>query len=1350
MKTFKFFSLFFFILSSLFLSAQVDKVKYLLSYNNDSCYYDAFIVIEEGSATEVYHRFQLGGVFNIVVPFGTEISIVRSYMPLLNNANYNGTVPLDWNFIGGYYDYPAVNPQERFCSIYPSQSPFAQYNNLFQSDTVKIFSIKIDTFIFDDSMRIWDNESDPKETQLSNGVAFKNGISIGSGNNIYYGNFPVTPATKPSIVDLSNPSSIQLDINHANQCGSPYNYNWSGPNGFTSTTKEILISNAQPLNNGPYCCFITNSIGKIDTLCIDICKLGCSTIIDTTFCSPGVLILDSGIQGSTWQESASNPAGAVVSNLGDGLVEITFGGAASGLYTLYYNDGGFVGFMKINVPQTSQLVYTGPRRICQGSTTTVSPSTGGVWTSSNPIVALVSNTGIVTTLSQGTATLTYASSNGCSRNLLPALIVDPVPIVLITGPSEICIGETTTLSPTTGGTWTSTNPAVANVTNSGAVTGVSNGTVQFVFTASGSQCTSSTETITVGNIDMDLVSYTICAGDTIDLIPAVGDWSSSDPNIVQLLPGYKAVGISSGDALITVSLNNSCFTSSNWENLKVNPIPTTTLSTLEVCLGGIVSIAPFGGGTWQSSNNTIATINNQGHITTLAPGKVTFKYTKLATGCMSDQKDTLTIVAGPSVAITGPSQLCIGEITTLSPNSGGTWISSNTAVATVTNNGIVTAVSKGDANFVFTEVATFCVSNRTTNISVGDYSLIKYDTLGLGNLIALDTLIPGAWTSSDTSVVKILDNHTAIGMKQGDALLYFKDGTNIACGDKKIFVHVVAKSTKVIGYTFRDVNNNEIYDLNIDTPLPNFPVTNLTLGNTIYSDQNGFFEIRIEQDEQLIIDAPYGKWDSIQVNRLVKFESSNNDIVFVGFYPTPLVIEGMVNLSSASLRCNSNVKFNASIFNVGNELLSGKLVVDISNKTSFVSAIPQPTSKVGSVLTWDFQNLKPGFNFAPDIRIYVPNPALVGSKLSFDGYLIGANNDTLNHKFFEDDILCSYDPNDKRSWPDRDGDENLTLRAEHIDYMVRFQNTGNAEAFRVELVDVLPKGLDKMSMMILENSHAMETQMIGDTLKFIFDDINLPDSMSNPEGSQGYVLFSFKSEEGIAENTVLSNTASIFFDENAPIVTNTVINTIVTSILCHEDTTNIAICPGESFSTDNNDYNAEGIFSERTYGADGCDTLNHYRISFSEVPSDSIWFDSGIMYVNDSGTSYDWYECEKDSLLFTTILPNAEIVTSGIYGAIIHGVECDVETECVVVVINGLNDLLLNEIQVYPNPASDKLMIQSPYEIESVVIWNVYGQKMDVIINESTLDLNSFPNGAYFARIFTKSGNKIVKFTVVK
>ncbi len=108
------------------------------------------------------------------------------------------------------------------------------------------------------------------------------------------------------------------------------------------------------------------------------------------------------------------------------------------------------------------------------------------------------NTITVQWLKAGTYTLQVIETNAqqCSGNPVSIKVtVNTKPVV--TAPTGICVGNTAALSPSSGGTWTSSNTAVATVDNAGIITGVSAGSVTFTFTTSNGGCSSTTSLVTV-------------------------------------------------------------------------------------------------------------------------------------------------------------------------------------------------------------------------------------------------------------------------------------------------------------------------------------------------------------------------------------------------------------------------------------------------------------------------------------------------------------------------------------------------------------------------------------------------------------------------------------------------------------------------------------------------------------------------------------------------------------------------------------------------------------------------------------------------------------------------------------
>lgn len=143
------------------------------------------------------------------------------------------------------------------------------------------------------------------------------------------------------------------------------------------------------------------------------------------------------------------------------------------------------------------------------------------------------------------------------------------------------------------------------------------------------------------------------------------------------------------------------------------------------------------------------------------------------------------------------------------------------------------------------------------------------------------------------------------------------------------------------------------------------------------------------------------------------------------------------------------------------------------------------------------------------------------------------------------EVVGSYDPNDKHGFPRGYGAENYIYPGTDIEYLIRFQNTGNDTAFLVVIRDTLSGHLDITTVHTGAASHPYTWDIDSNNiLVFTFDDILLPDSTTNLEGSQGFIEFKVSQQENLPLGTVIENSAAIYFDVNEPIITNTTIHTL--------------------------------------------------------------------------------------------------------------------------------------------------------------------------------------------------------------
>ncbi|MBL4755903.1 MAG: T9SS type A sorting domain-containing protein [Flavobacteriales bacterium] len=142
------------------------------------------------------------------------------------------------------------------------------------------------------------------------------------------------------------------------------------------------------------------------------------------------------------------------------------------------------------------------------------------------------------------------------------------------------------------------------------------------------------------------------------------------------------------------------------------------------------------------------------------------------------------------------------------------------------------------------------------------------------------------------------------------------------------------------------------------------------------------------------------------------------------------------------------------------------------------------------------------------------------------------------------DIYCgivrgSYDPNDKTGYPYGVTDSNNISPNQQLQYLIRFQNTGTDTAFKVVVRDTLDTNLNMFSVISGAASHNYEFTMYGPrVLQWTFDNILLPDSNTNESESHGFLTFTVDQVPNLSNGVQIRNSADIYFDFNAPVITN--------------------------------------------------------------------------------------------------------------------------------------------------------------------------------------------------------------------
>lgn len=289
--------------------------------------------------------------------------------------------------------------------------------------------------------------------------------------------------------------------------------------------------------------------------------------------------------------------------------------------------------------------------------------------------------------------------------------------------------------------------------------------------------------------------------------------------------------------------------------------------------------------------------------------------------------------------------------------------------------------------------------------------------------------------------------------------------------------------------------------------------------------------------------------DSIEI---ILSEAQPGDTAYFGYYPT-ILIESMTHTVNSDFNlCNSWITLRINANNIGTMNSTGILWFQSDPNISELVLIDTPDIQIGELLGFAFNAQVPGQNVAFQLQYKVPGPDLfpIGGRLSFESYIeYESTMDTSFHYRYTPVVLCAYDPNDKASHPSRA--ENITLTTENLHYTIRFQNTGNYRAANVMILDTLDSNLDLNTITVLSSSHSnhLRTFLKDNVLTFFFENIYLPDSLSNEPASHGYLEFTLQPVKPTKEYTLIQNSAAIFFDLNPPVITNTTKNLYVSNFI---------------------------------------------------------------------------------------------------------------------------------------------------------------------------------------------------------
>ena len=447
------------------------------------------------------------------------------------------------------------------------------------------------------------------------------------------------------------------------------------------------------------------------------------------------------------------------------------------------------------------------------------------WESSAPGVASVDQNGKVTAVSAGTATIT-ASAGGksatCAVTVSPLVIpvtsvtLDRTSVPMTEG-DNVTLVATVTPDNATSRTvsWESSASGVASVDQNGKVTAVSAGTATITASAGGKSATCAVTVsplvIPVTSVTLDRTSVPMTEGDNVTLVATVTpdnatsrtvSWESSAPGVASVDQNGKVTAVSAGTATITASAGGKSATCAVTVSPLVIPVTSVTLDRTSVPMTEgdnvtlVATVTPDNATSrtvsWESSASGVASVDQNGKVTAVSAGTATI------TASAGGKSATCAVTVSPlvipvssvtldrtSVPMTEGDNVTL--VATVTPDNATnrtvSWESSTPGVASVDQNGKVTAVSAGTATITASaggKSATCAVAVSPLVIPVTSVSLDRTSvpmTEG-DNVILVATVTPDnatsrtvSWESSVPGVASVDQNGKVTAVSAGTATI---------------------------------------------------------------------------------------------------------------------------------------------------------------------------------------------------------------------------------------------------------------------------------------------------------------------------------------------------------------------------------------------------------------------------------------------------------------------------------------------------------------------------------------------------------------------------------------------------
>ena len=249
--------------------------------------------------------------------------------------------------------------------------------------------------------------------------------------------------------------------------------------------------------------------------------------------------------------------------------------------------------------------------------------------------------------------------------------------------------------------------------------------------------------LTINDADKTLA---LNVGQSVTVTPVLTEgftltWTSSKPSVVTVTPAANTLSaqitaVGEGSATITVAVEGKDVSATITVTVvKPDPVSVNVTGAGSIVIGGTLqltgTVTPAEASqtlVWSSSSVAVATVNSSGLVTAVAEGVATIKAMSVLTSVFKEVTITVVKPDPTGVTVTGPDEIVLGATATLTAtvapalaSQGVIWSTSAPTIATVSNEGVVTALALG------TVTITAKASAKPTVLATKEITIIPPD-----------------------------------------------------------------------------------------------------------------------------------------------------------------------------------------------------------------------------------------------------------------------------------------------------------------------------------------------------------------------------------------------------------------------------------------------------------------------------------------------------------------------------------------------------------------------------------------------------------------------------------------------